>query len=62
MASAVSGSDSTYVPDYFYQNAGNRIVAFGGAAGSGLRCGAFSLLALYAASYSSADFGAGVSF
>ena len=62
VASAVSGSDSTYVPDYFYQNTGNRLVGFGGHAGSGLHCGAFCLIAYDAASYSGASIGAGVSF
>jgi len=63
VASAVSGSDSTYIPDYFYQSTGNRIVLFGGnAAGHGLSCGAFCLYAYYAASSSSAYIGSGVSF
>ena len=62
VASAVAGSDSTYVPDYFYQSTGNRVVAFGGAAGNGLSCGAFYLYAHYAASYATAAVGSGVSF
>ena len=45
VASAVSGSDSTYIPDFFYQNTGNRIVLFGGHAGVRLTCGAFCLYA-----------------
>ena len=64
VASAVSGSNSTYVSDYFYQNTGNRIVVFGGSAGAGngLRCGAFFLDANNAASDSAASLGSGVSF
>jgi hypothetical protein len=38
VASAVAGSDSTFVPDYFYQGTGNRVVLFGGFAGVGLYC------------------------
>ena len=62
VASAVAGSDSTYVPDYFYQSTGNRVVAFGGSASAGLFCGAFYLYAHYAASYATAAVGSGVSF
>lgn len=62
VASDVAGSDATFVPDYFYQNAGNRIVYFGGAAGSGLSCGAFYLAANYAASDAYVNVGSGVSF
>jgi hypothetical protein len=62
VASAVAGSDSTYVPDYFYQNTGNRVVLFGGTASNELDCGAFYLSAGYAASLASADLGSGVSF
>lgn len=61
VASAVGGSDATYVPDQFYQSTGNRVVHFGGVAGYGLSCGAFSLHA-DAASGSSATVGSGVSF
>ena len=59
VASAVSGSNSTYIPDYFYQNTGNKIVLFSGHADNGLRCGAFYLLADYAASSSHALVGSG---
>ena len=62
VASAVAGSDSTYVPDYFYQSTGNRVVFFGGHASVGLYCGAFYLYAGYAASEAYATIGSGVSF
>jgi hypothetical protein len=62
VASAVAGSDATFVPDYFYQTSGNRVVSFGGDAGSGLACGAFFLDASNAASYATARIGSGVSF
>ena len=62
VASAVAGSDSTYVPDYFYQSTGNRVVSFGGDASLGLICGAFCLDAFYAASGARAKLGSGVSF
>ena len=44
VASAVSGSSSTKVPDYFYTGAGNRVVFFGGAAGLGLNAGGFYVM------------------
>ena len=61
VASAVAGSDSTYIPDYFYQATGNRIVVFGGLAGDGLRAGGFYLGAS-GASNASGDIGSGVSY
>jgi hypothetical protein len=61
VASAVAGSDATFVPDYFYQGIGNRVVVFGGDTGYGLGCGAFSLRAIDAASYSAARIGSGLS-
>ena len=45
VASAVAGSNSTYIPDYFYQAAGSMVVVFGGNAGHGLAAGGFSLYA-----------------
>ena len=62
VASAVAGSDSTYIPDYFYQAAGSRIVIFGGKAGDGLYAGGFCLSANYGASFASGDIGSGVSY
>ena len=56
------GSASTFVPDYFYQNTGNRIMFFGGDASYDALAGGFFLLALYAASYSDSVVGSGVSF
>lgn len=62
VASAVAGSDSTYIPDYFYQNAGSRVVLFGGYADLGLDAGGFSLSAHIGASYASGAVGSGVSY
>ena len=62
VASAVAGSDSTYIPDYFYQDAGSMVVLFGGAAGAGLSAGGFYLSAYYGASYASGSIGSGVSY
>ena len=61
VASAVAGSDSTYIPDYFYQAAGSRIVLFGRAAGDGLAAGGFSLNAS-GASIADGNIGSGVSY
>lgn len=62
VASEVAGSSSTKVPDYFYQNTGNRVVLFGGAAGVGLAAGGFCLYALNAASGARSSFGSAVSY
>ena len=62
VASAVAGSDSTYMPDYFYQAAGNMIVFFGGNAGGGLLAGGFCLYANGGASDASGIIGSGVSY
>ena len=62
VASAVAGSDSTYIPDYFYQAAGNRVIVFGGSASYGLEAGGFYLGANYAASGANVGVGAGVSY
>lgn len=56
------GSDSTFVPDYFYQSTGMRIVVFGGYANDATRAGGFFLDAAYAASSSNAYVGSGLSF
>ena len=62
VASAVAGSDSTYIPDYFYQTAGNMVVIFGSSAGYGLFAGGFCLRAIDAASYAAGTVGSGVSY
>ena len=62
VASAVAGSDSTYIPDYFYQAAGSMVVLFGGNAGSGLYAGGFFLDANYGASSAVGRIGSGVSY
>ena len=59
---SVGGSDSTYVTDYVYSNAGARVAAFGGDAGDGLKCGAAYLYAVSASSSAYANVGAGLSF
>ena len=62
VASAVTGSNSTYVPDYFYQTTGDVTVLFGGNASGGLRGGGFCLYAYGGSSYSDASLGSAVSF
>ena len=62
VASAVAGSNSTYIPDYFYQAAGSMGVLFGGTADFGLYAGGFFLLAYNDASAARGDFGSGVSY
>ena len=62
VASAVAGSDSTYIPDYFSQAAGAVVVLFGGSAGYGLYAGGFCLGADYGASGASGKIGSGVSY
>ena len=62
VASAVAGSNSTYIPDYFYPAAGSRIVIFGGYAGYGLSAGGFCLSAHDGASYAAGNIGSGVSY
>ena len=61
VASAVAGSDSTYIPDYFSQAAGSVIVLFGGFAGIGLSAGGFCLDAI-GASDADGNIGSGVSY
>jgi hypothetical protein len=61
LPTAVGGSSSTYITDAGWLDTGNRVVAFGGAAGLGGACGAFSLVANSAASSSNASFGSGLS-
>ena len=62
VASAVAGSDSTYIPDYFYQAAGSMVVLFGGNAVYGLRAGGFCLSANSGASDAFGYLGSGVSY
>lgn len=62
VASAVAGSDSTYIPDYFYQAAGSMVVVFGGYADAGLIAGGFYLSASSGASYADGSVGSGVSY
>jgi hypothetical protein len=42
LASAVAGSDSTYLTDYYYQNSDNRAAKFGGDWADGANAGAFT--------------------
>ena len=56
------GSNSTFVPDYFYQNTSMCIMVLGGYAGRGELSGGFFLDAFNAASYSAAYVGSGISF
>lgn len=57
------GSDSTFVPDYFYQAANtNRTIAFGGDASAAANAGGFFLRAASSASDSVATLGSGLSF
>lgn len=62
VASAVAGSDSTYIPDYFQQAAGSMVVVFGGYAGTGLIAGGFFLSASNGTSNAGGGFGSGVSY
>ena len=62
VASAVAGSDSTYIPDYFYQAVGSMVVLFGGSAGGGLSAGGFYLSAYPGASSAYGSLGSGVSY
>lgn len=49
------GSDTTYYADYYYQNAGNRILLRSGSTGSGSSCGVFCSNAGYDSSGSSSS-------
>lgn len=62
VASAVAGSSSTYIPDYFYPAPGNMVVFFGGHDGGGLAAGGFYLGANKGASDASGNLGSGVSY
>ena len=56
------GSESTFVPDYFYRSTGLKIMCFGGNAGNGASAGGFFLDASAAASVAYALIGSGLSF
>jgi outer membrane lipoprotein SlyB len=57
LPSAVGGSSSTYITDYYYQNSDWRVVSFGGTANSGSYAGGFSLYAYADSSYDAVDIG-----
>lgn len=61
-SSTSGGSASTFVPDYFYQNTGIRIMYFGGNAGGAAYAGGFFLGAGNTASVSDVIIGSGLSF
>lgn len=50
------GSDSTYIPDYYYANSGNRVVWFGGRYSNDLGCGLWFWSCYNDSSYSHANF------
>ena len=58
LPSAVAGSSSTYLADYYYQNTGNRVALLGGRWNDGTFAGAFLWYLYDAASYSSRTIGA----
>ena len=62
VASAVAGSDSTYIPDYFSSAAGSMIVLFSCSAGYGLFAGGFFLDVRSAVSDAGGKIGSGVSY
>ncbi len=62
LPSAVGGSSSTYITDYYYQSTGWRVVTFGGHADSGSYAGAFYIHAFSASSSDYANFGGRLSF
>ena len=57
LPSAVGGSSSTYITDYYYQSTGWRVVKFGGSASLGSYAGAFYVYANYASSVGGAHLG-----
>ena len=58
LPNAVGGSNSTYIPDYYYQNTGWRVLRVGGYWLDGLLAGLFYFGAYYASSHSYSDVGA----
>jgi hypothetical protein len=55
---AVGGSTSSYVPDYWYDTTGNRVVLFGQDADNGLAAGAFAVCSYDGSGGSNANVGA----
>ena len=53
----VGGSSSTYIPDYYYQASGARVLALGGLWVSGATDGPFSLNASYSSGLVSVTYG-----
>jgi len=62
LPSAVGGSSSTYICDYYYQDTGWRVVLFGGAAYGGSSAGAFYVYAHYTSSFVNVTFGGRLCF
>lgn len=56
------GSDSTFVPDRFYESTGMRIMVFGGDASDGAYVGGFYVKVIYTAPGSKSSIGSGLSF
>lgn len=56
------GSDTTYYADYYYQDAGNRVLLRSGASGNGSDCGVFASYARYDSSYSYSYIGSRLGF
>ena len=56
------GSDTTYYADYYYQNAGNRILLRSGYSGFGSSCGVFFSRAGHVSSLSHSSFGSRLGF
>ena len=49
------GSETTYIPDYFYSSSSGRVVSVGGASGDGVAAGLLYFFAGYASSYRSSN-------
>lgn len=62
LPSAVGGSSSTYITDYYYQNSGWRVARLGAGASDGSNAGAFYWSLYYASSYSSSTVGGRLCF
>ena len=58
----IGGSDTTYYTDYYYQNAGNRILLRSGASGDESSCGVFCSVADADSSYSDSTLGSRLGF
>ena len=61
-SNTTGGSDTTYYADYYYQNAGNRILLRSGSSGLGSNCGVFCSHAPYASSHSDSAVGSRLGF